>query len=118
MHNLSAARVSKQIDLKSDLRLSGHPFRHKVDGVEYFYCGERAFPNVRVKADWASVMNPAAYEGYVPEERDADGKLTWAWRAGAEPLGVEEQEKRIKAGKMTEEETPFRLRWRRFPGVV
>ena len=42
----------KAIDLKSPLRLSGHPFRQSVDGVEYLYCGESVFPNVRVKAEW------------------------------------------------------------------
>jgi hypothetical protein len=103
-------KTLKPIDLKSALRLSGHPFRHSVDGVEYFYCGEWAFPHVRVKADWASVTDPTAYEAYAPLERDADGKLAWAWKKGAEPLGIDEQERLIKAGKMKAEETPFRLR--------
>ena len=51
----------KPLDTRSPLRLCGHPFRHTVDGVEYLYCGE-SHPNLRVKADWKSVFNPAEYE--------------------------------------------------------
>src|SRR5205823_8211866 len=101
----------KALDLKSPLHLCGHPFRHTVDGVEYIYCGQ-SFPNLRVKADWASVTaDPAeSYEAYVPLDRDADGKLAWAWRRGGAPVEIDEQERRARAGKMKPDEMPFRLR--------
>lgn len=68
----------KNLDLKSPVRLSGHPFRHAVDGVEYIYCGESS-PNVRVKADWKSVIDPATYESYTQDNSK------WAWRKNAVP---------------------------------
>lgn len=99
----------KALDLKSPYYLCGHPFRHTVGGVEYFYCGE-SFPNLRVKADWKSATDPAAFEAYTPSERDAEGKMTWAWRKNVPPLGAEELERRIRAGNLKAEEVPHRLR--------
>jgi hypothetical protein len=62
----------KELDLKSPFHLCGHPFHHTVDGVDYLYCGQSA-PNLRVKADWKSVIDSAAYESYTEE------KSTWTW---------------------------------------
>lgn len=97
------------LDKTSPLRLCGHPFRHTIDGVEYIYCGE-PFPNVRVRADWKSVTDPTAYEGYVPQSRGEDGKLAWEWKKEATPLGIDEQERRIRSGEIKAEESPQRLR--------
>jgi hypothetical protein len=62
-----------------------------------------------VKADFKSATDPANYEAYVPQPRDADGKLRWAWEKGARPLDVNAQERRINSGEMRGDETPFRL---------
>jgi hypothetical protein len=71
----------KVLDLKSPFHLGGHPFRHKVDGVEYIYCGQAA-PNIRVKGDWKSVIDPAAYESYT------ENKSVWSW--GKQELKADE----------------------------
>ncbi len=38
-------------------------FACTIDGVEYFYFPE-PYPNMRVKADWASIQDLSAYEGF------------------------------------------------------
>jgi hypothetical protein len=40
---------------------------------------------------------------------DADGKLVWAWKRDTPPLNPKDQQALIAAGKMTREESPFRL---------
>ena len=97
----------KMLDLKSPFLLCGHPFRHAVDGVDYFYCGE-FFPNLRVKADWKSVSDPDAFEAYMPASDDA-GKQSWAWRKHVSPAAYEAEEKGIRSGKAKPEEMPFQL---------
>lgn len=84
-----------KLDVKSPVRLSGHPFRHTVDGIDYIYSGESA-PNVRVKADWKSVIDPTAYEAYTQE------KSVWAWRKNAVPSGEPLHLRDIATGKMWE----------------
>jgi hypothetical protein len=100
--------VVRVLDLKSP-HLRGHPFHHVVEGVDYLYWGE-PYPCQRVKADFKSATDPSNYEAYVPQPRDdADGTLRWAWQKGAAPLDVNAQERRISAGEMKADETPFRL---------
>lgn len=111
----------KQFDLKNPLHPRNYPFRVKVDGADYFYFAA-PFPNVRVKANWNDIQNQAAYESYTPLkagarwnrdntelERDANGKLIWAWKLDTAPLNGSQQNQLIKAGKMKAEESPFRL---------
>ena len=57
---------------------STHPFRARVDGVEYYYL----FADQRVRADLASLARRESYEAFVP---DADGR--YAWQAGAKRPG-------------------------------
>jgi hypothetical protein len=90
------------------------------DGYLYFTA---PYPALRVKADWNSYLDLAAYEGYTclkpgaryrgPEgaalDRDAAGKLVWAWKKDTPPLEPQEQQALIEAGKMRREESPFRL---------
>ena len=85
----------KKIDVKSPVRLSGHPFRHAEDGVEYIYAGESA-PNVRVKSDWKSVTDPAEYESYAKENG------SWGWRKNALPSVEPMQLRDIDSKKMFE----------------
>ena len=102
-------KTLRKLDMESPFRLTGHPFRHTVDGVEYIYCGG-AFPNLRVRCDWESVIDPSAYEGYAPAGEGVGGKTTWAWQRNVPPLSPEEQEERIKLGSLGPDDVPFRIR--------
>jgi hypothetical protein len=101
---------------------TGYPSRVRHDGVEYVYF-TAPYPALRVRADWKSYLDLASYEGYTclapgtrygdkdkaRLERDAAGKLVWAWKRDTPPLGPGEQQELIEAGKMRREESPFRL---------
>ncbi len=79
----------------------GHPLKAREGDTEYFYFGI-AEKNVRVKADWESVLDPAAYEAWTPLRdysipqrnkshlaRDAEGRVHWRWSHDAPPLTEE-----------------------------
>jgi hypothetical protein len=100
----------------------GHPFRHSEGGVEYFYF-PAPYATLRVKADWESVIAPAAYEGFTPLvagarykkegaalERDEAGKLIWSWKKNTPPLSDSQQASLIKSGAMKAEEAWYRLK--------
>lgn len=103
----------------------GHPFRATQGGVTYLYFQPRngeAMPCMRVRADWDSVIRPAAYESFTclqPGSRDdgdgarldraPDGQLKWAWKADTAPVSAARQSALIKAGKMTGVEAPWPL---------
>lgn len=74
---------------------SAHPFRARVNGVEYLYF----YPNWRVPANLPSVRDPGRYEAYTcvagdgriretetAIDRDAQGRPRYAWKAGADRL--------------------------------
>jgi hypothetical protein len=102
---------------------TGQPFRVKQDGVGFIYL-TAPYPAARVKADRTSYLDLGSYEGYtclksgtryrgkdkVELDRDAAGKLVWAWKIGTPPLQPKEQQELVAAGKMSREESPFRLR--------
>jgi hypothetical protein len=113
--------VLKTIPLDTRLAPAGHPLRAKVGGQEYYYF-PTPYPTVRVKNDWKSLTDLAAYEAYTclqdgaafsktnpPLDRDAQGKLVWRWRKNTAPLGPGEIDELVKAGTIRREETPFRL---------
>ena len=84
------------------------------DGTEYIYF-TAPYPALRVKADWRSYLDLASYEGYTclkpgtryggkdqaRLDRDADGKLVWAWKKDTPPLNPKDQQDLVAAGKMT-----------------
>ncbi len=98
----------------------GHPFR--MQGDEYLYF-TAPYPALRVKANRASYLDLSLYEGYTclkqgsryagPDrtllDRNTRGKLIWDWKRDTPPLGPKEQQEMIAAGKMTRDESPFRL---------
>jgi hypothetical protein len=113
----------KPVPLGPAINPRGYPFRVKEGaGVDYLYLNA-PYPALRVRADWTSFLDLSAYEGYTPLkagarfgsastaplERDAAGKLVWAWKRDTPPLGPDQQEALIAAGKMRREESPFRL---------
>ena len=85
---------------------TGYPSRVRDhDGAEYVYF-TAPYPALRVRADWKSYLDLASYEGYTclkpgtrygdkdkaQLDRDADGKLVWAWKRDTPPLGPKEQQ--------------------------
>jgi len=99
----------------------GYPFRATND-ASYFYF-TTPYPAVRVRAAWSSCLDLASYEGFTclkrgtrytskedaPLDRDAEGKLVWSWKRDTPPLTPKQQEELVTAGKLKQEESPFRL---------
>jgi hypothetical protein len=88
----------------------GHSLNVKVDGVDYVYFAH-PYPLLRVRADWDHAIDPPAYEAFTclkagsrftadkpALDRDADGKLVYAWKRNTDPVGPAEQASLIKSG--------------------
>ena len=92
------------------------------DGAEYLYFSA-PYPALRARADWKSYLDLASYEAYtclkpgtrydgkdkVQLDRDTAGRLVWDWKKDTPPLSPKDQHDLVAAGKMTREESPFRL---------
>lgn len=109
----------RDLDAKAPVVPRGHSFRHADGGTDYVYFAH-PYPLVRVPATGEAFADPARYEAYTclkpgsklddPQlDRDADGRLRYAWRPNTPPVGPAEQAKLIAAGKMKRTESPFRL---------
>ncbi|MCX7014914.1 MAG: hypothetical protein NTW86_20575 [Candidatus Sumerlaeota bacterium] len=109
-----------EFPVDSSLHPVGQPFRHTVDGIEYFYF-PTAYPILRVQADWKSVLDWKSYEAFTclapgsrydkknpTLDRDAEGRLIWAWKRGTDPVRYAEERELIKAGKMKDDESWLR----------
>jgi hypothetical protein len=92
---------------------SAHPFRARLDGVEYFYL----YPNWRVRAELKSLYDLKNYEaltcvagdgkldGKDPAvDRDAAGHVRYSWKAGADRLQAGRLRELIAAGQLKPEE--------------
>ncbi len=104
------------LDRDEPLCPTGHPIRHTDGGVEYFYF-PAPYATLRVKADWQSVQTPSVFEGftclapgsrYAKEksklDRDASGKIVWAWKRNTPPVSPLEQAELVKAKLLTSDE--------------
>jgi hypothetical protein len=113
----------KAVPLNPLIHPKSFPFRATGnDGVKYVYF-PAPYPALRVKADWKSYLDLSSYEGYtclkpgtgdgdkdsLQLDRDAGGKLAWAWKKNTPPLNPKDQQDLIKSGQMTRDESPFRL---------
>ena len=112
----------KEVPLDPPIFPTGQPFRVERNGVDFVYF-TAPYPALRVPADRASYLDLASYEGYTclkpgtrygskdtaELDRDASGKLVWAWKKNTPPLAPKEQQELVAAGKMKREESPFRL---------
>jgi len=98
----------------------GHPFKHTEGEVEYVYFA-RPYPLVRVPATPASLARLEDYEAFTclvegsrlekPKlDRDAAGKLRYAWKRNTPPLDAQTQHKLIESGQMTSSEGLLALR--------
>lgn len=87
--------------------------------MDYFVFAN-PFATVRVKADWASATETAAYEAFtcLSEEstvanpvvaRDAAGRVLWQWRANAEPLGQKRERELVERGVLAKSEARYQL---------
>jgi hypothetical protein len=117
-------QFEKLIDVPVDPPIfpSGYPFQVRQEGTDYVYF-TAPYPTVRVSADWKSYLDLSCYEGYTclkqgtrcgeaaqaQLDRDAEGKLVWAWKRGTPPLNPNQQHDLVAAGKMTLQESPLRL---------
>jgi hypothetical protein len=109
-----AAGVFKElVQMPPDAPLypSDHPVKVRVDSIDYFYF-PRPFATVRVKADYASVKDLSAYEGWTCLKPDgtvdrSNGKPVWSWHRGVAPADVN---RLIKDKLLTEDESPQRIR--------
>ena len=114
----------QRFDGNPQLRLapSGHPFRARAGGKEYYYF-PAPYPLVRVENDFAHTVDLSAYEGFTclkegsvfngkrsMVERNAQGNPAWRWRRRADPVGPEKADELIAAGLIQREETPFQMR--------
>lgn len=112
----------KLVDLPLDtpLTLRGHPFIVQEAQTTYIYCGD-CFPDIRVKADWKSVKDPAQYEAFTclapgarydkdhPQfERGASGRLVWGWKRDTATIGLHELAALIRRGALKSDEAYFR----------
>jgi hypothetical protein len=97
------------------------PFVVTEAGIDYIVF-TTPLPTLRVPRELAAVTDPARYEGFTPLvpgtrfagadtalERDANGALVWAWKAGTAPLLPAEQAELVAAGLIEYAESPFRL---------
>lgn len=109
-----------ELDLKESWRFpSGRPFRWSEGGMDYFVFA-RPFATVRVKADWQSATNPAAYETFTClaanstranpiVSRDAAGRVEWRWQTAGLLLGQKEEREFIKRGVLKAGEARYQL---------
>jgi len=90
--------------------------------TDYYYQGY-APPLCRVRADLDDVKDISGYEGFSPLvagtrfakaesrlDRDASGRLRYAWKPNTPPLSASEEKELIASGKMMASEGFFQLR--------
>ncbi len=92
---------------------AGHSFRHADGGVEHVYFAN-PFPLVRVRARGEDFLRSEEYESYSPLldatrlDRDAAGRLRYAWRKNVPAIGPAEEAKLVAAKSIQ----PAEARWR------
>jgi hypothetical protein len=110
-----------QIDLDAPLSPDGHPTKVVVEGVHYIYYNF-PYPNIRVRDDWASVIDVSTYEAFTPLvqgttrlnaespqlDRDEQGRLNWSWKRATAYVGTREINGMIAHGQLKPDEVPFR----------
>jgi hypothetical protein len=107
-------------DLKAPGFPQGHTFRHTDGGREHVYFAH-PYPLTRVPAMAESFADPSQYECFTclkdvsrleaaELDRDAAGRLVYAWRKNTPAVGPAEQAKLVAAGKMKADEGPIHLR--------
>ena len=99
----------------------GHTFRHKENGVEYFY-NAFTWSNVRCSTDIKAIKQLSSYEAFTclkegsrfdgsaeQLERDENSCLVWSWRKNTSPISENQMNKLIKTGHMKQDEAWYHL---------
>ena len=97
---------------------SSHPFRARVNGVEYLYL----YPTWRVRADLNALADLNAYEAFTPLvrgtrygksetriDRDEGGRIRYGWKAATARLDGGQWRELISAAKVRPEEALMQL---------
>jgi hypothetical protein len=106
------------VDMKAPAFPTGQAFRHADGGREYVYFAH-PYPLTRVPV--TAFADPGRYECFTclkegtrleahELDRDAGGRLRFAWRKNTPAVGPAEQARLVAAGKMKAAESPFHLR--------
>jgi hypothetical protein len=107
------------VPMESPIFPMGHTFRHKDNGKDYVYFAH-PFPLTRVPATAEAYLDSSRYETFTclkerstldsPQlDRDADGKLRYAWRKNTPAVGPAEQGKLVAAKKIKASESIINL---------
>jgi hypothetical protein len=123
--DLGRFEKAAEFPMDSPIQPRGHVFKARRNETEYLYYAF-PYPLVRVKADPAALRDPARYEAFTPLragsrfdparveatklDRDASGRLLYAWKRNASPIGPDEQERLIRAGLMKPDEALLQLK--------
>lgn len=108
------------VDLKRPAFPDGHAFRHREADIDHVYFAH-PFPVTRVRATAEAFLRIDEYETFtclkegsrldtLQFDRDADGRLRYAWRKNAPPLDPQTEARLLKAGKIQSHETRWLLR--------
>jgi hypothetical protein len=105
-----------KIDTNEEITPKGHPIRVKQNGADYFYF-LAPYPNIRVKADIASLRDLSNYETFTclkpgakfdksnPQvDRDKNGKLIWNWKKHTGLVSSADQVSLEKSGLIKSDE--------------
>jgi hypothetical protein len=110
----------REEDLRESWRfIAGRPFEWRDAGTNYFVFA-RPFATVRVKADLASVTNPASYQAFTclaPDStpaqprigRDAQDHVVWNWQDRQPPLTQKAERELIRRGLLRPDEARHQL---------
>jgi hypothetical protein len=112
----------RMLDPDARLLPRGHSLHVKIGGADYVYFA-CPYPLIRVIADWDHVIDPTTYESFTclkpggrydktnpPLDRDASGKLIYAWKRNTDPVGPGEQAELVKSGKIKPAEAWLELK--------
>ena len=111
-----------QFDLHAPLSPGGHALRVRHKDGDYIYFAQ-PYPFLRVRADWRYLTDLRAYEAFTclapgagydrdaPRlDRDANGRLRWAWKTHTAVVDAARQRELIKRGHLKTNETWIGLR--------
>ena len=125
-HPFLATQADTALTARTQGRLSSQPSRTGAEahGTTYLVgtdTGAAPMPWVRVPATVEAMKDLSKYETYtclraapagadLQPDRDAGGKLIYAWKRGAPCLTFDRQQKLISTGALKPDEAPFQLR--------
>jgi hypothetical protein len=108
-----------EFDVNAPVRPGGHPFKCPAGDVEYVWF-PAPFPLVRVRANAEAYLDLRQYEAWSPLkegsridapaiDRDASGRIRYAWRSNTPALERKHQDELIDTGLMKPEEAWIHL---------